>query len=247
MSSKSLKISLFSLALVLPALCLIPAIVVSQAIALQDAGQDRAQPPEPAAKPADKPPQEEQTSPQQEYQALLERVKKSDASVDFKRMRELQTRLDNYAPYGAGLEDEHPLAALAAGEVARAQALAEGILAQGYLDLEAHFAAAQVADKRGDAAAAAHHRYVLQGVLDSILKSGDGKTPETAFVVIAISEEYAVMHHLGLKVAGQGLISDDEGHSYDLLHGVDPATQAAREVFFNIDAIMGALDKKLSQ
>jgi len=87
---------------------------------------------------------------------------------------------------------------------------------------------------------------VVQGVLDSILRSGDGRKPETAFQVIALSEEYAVMHHLGLRVAGQSLIHVGE-HSYDLLRGVDPQSSGQQEVYFNIDPLMRALDKEFSQ
>lgn len=184
-------------------------------------------------------------TPQQEYQALLERVKKSDASVDFGRMRQLQTQLDDYEPYGVDVE-ERPFKLLGKGNPERALAVAKQILAVSYLDLESHSAAARVAEERGDKAAAAHHRYVVQGVIDSIFASGDGKSTGTAYVVIAISEEYATMGHLGLRVAKQHLLHDDAGHSYDLLEGVSPETRATREVYFNIDSIMGALDKKLS-
>jgi hypothetical protein len=184
-------------------------------------------------------------TPQQEYQALLERVKKSDASVDFGRMRQLQTQLDDYEPYGVDVE-ESPLKLLQKGDSGKALAVAQQILAASYLDLESHSAAAKVAEERGDKAAAAHHQYVMNGILDSILKSGDGKTPATAYVVITVSEEYALMARLGLRVAQQHLLNDDSGHSYDLLEAVNPETRTAQEVYFNIDAIMTAANKMFS-
>jgi hypothetical protein len=188
---------------------------------------------------------EDRVAPKQEYQALLERVRKSDASVDFAKMRQLQTRLDDYSPYGDA--EDHPFTLLKAGNVEGAQALADRMLAQNYLDLEAHFAAAEIAEKRKDEKAAAHHRYVIQGVLDSILKSGDGKSIKTAYVVVNISEEYALMGHLGLRVAGQSLIHDDDGHSYDLLRGEDAEGKPVREVYFNIDALMSSLSEEFSE
>jgi hypothetical protein len=200
--------------------------------------------PQVIAQPAPAP--DKASSPEQEFQALLERVKKSDGSVDFARLRQLQTQVKSYQPYGPDVEG-HPLALLADGNFEGALLLAKQILAVSYLDMEAHTAAARAAEKLGDKAAAAHHQYVLQGVLDSILKSGDGKTTETAYVVIAISEEYALMGHLGLQVAGQSLLNDEAGHSYDLLRGVNPETKAAQEVYFNIDAMMGALGEELSE
>lgn len=171
-------------------------------------------------------------------------MKKSDASVDFTRLRQLQTQVDSYKPYGVDVE-EHPFKVLKAGNLERAQALVQQILAESYLDMNGHNVAALIADRRGDKAAAAHHRYVLGGVVDSILASGDGKTPETAYVVIAISEEYATVGILGLEVVTQDLLRD-ESHSYDLLEVVNPETKATQRVYFNIDSIMRALDKKFS-
>ncbi|HET9226960.1 MAG TPA: DUF4919 domain-containing protein [Thermoanaerobaculia bacterium] len=183
-------------------------------------------------------------TPQQEFQTLLERVKKSDASVDFTRLRQLQTQLDDYKPYGVSVE-EHPFKVLKAGNLDRAQALVQQILAESYLDVDAHNVGALLADKRGDKAAAAHHRYVLGGVIDSILASGDGKTAETAWVVIAVSEEYATVGVLGLQVVEQNLVRDAEsGHSYDVLEVMDPETKTTQRVYFNIDSVMGALSKK---
>ena len=182
-------------------------------------------------------------TPEQEFKALLERVKKSDASVDFTRLRQLQTQLDSYKPYGVDVE-EHPYRVLKAGDVKKAQALVEQILAESYLDMNAHNVAALIADQRGDKAAGEYHRYVLEGVVDSILGSGDGKTPETAYVVIAVSEEYATVGILGLEVVEQHLVRDESGHSYDVLEVVNPETKATQRVYFNIDSVMGALSKK---
>lgn len=183
-------------------------------------------------------------SPLEEYQALLAKMKKSDSTVDFSRLRSLRTQLDNYDPYGPD-RDERPAKALAEGNLEAAKTLAEKTLAENDLDLEAHAIAAVLAEKRKDTAAAAYHRYAFQGILDSVLKSGDGNSPETAYKVIAVSEEYAVMKHLGLRVAMQDLVKI-EGHSYDLLEGTD-AEGRSRPVFFNIDPVMKALDKKFSQ
>src|SRR5689334_21657625 len=69
---------------------------------------------------------------QQEFQELLERVKNSDASVDFGRMRQLQPRLESYKPYGADPED-HPFAALSQGRDEQEKSLAEYILGMNYL------------------------------------------------------------------------------------------------------------------
>lgn len=57
----------------------------------------------------------------------------------------------------------------------------------------------------------------------------------------------ALMGRLGLRVAEQSLINDDAGHSYDLLRTVtvDAEGKPGPEVYFNIDALMGALSEEL--
>jgi len=48
---------------------------------------------------------------------------------------------------------------------------------------------------------------VFIGLVRSVLGSGDGKSLETAFVVIAIDEEYAVMAALSLRLVSQALVN----------------------------------------
>jgi hypothetical protein len=196
------------------------------------------------APPAPEPQKPEVKSPQEEYKALLERVKTSDASVDFGRMRQLQTQLETYDPYKDPETD--PFEVLKSGDFKKAKLVAGQILETNYLHVKAHIAAVHAADELGDAAAAAHHRYVVQGILDSILKSGDGKTLETAYKVISVDEEYALTRSQGLRVAEQSLVREGE-HSYDVLTVLDPETRATRDLYFNIDPVMQALDKKLSR
>ena len=236
MSSKNTTLPRSFVLLVVPMLCLLPALLPPRVTA---------QASQPAEKPAAKPPEPPATSPKEEYQALIAKMKKSDPSVDFSRLRWLRTQLDNYAPYGADPED-HPYEYLATGNAAAAQVMAENILAANELDLESNVTAGTIAEQRKDTATAAYHRYVVQGILDSVLRSGDGNSPETAYKVIAISEEYAVLSHLGLQPGMQALL-DVKGKSYDLFKGLDAEGQFAREVYFDIDPIQKGLDKKFSE
>lgn len=67
-----------------------------------------------------------------------------------------------------------------------------------------------------------------------ILTSGDGLTPETAFVVGgAIPAEYAILRLMGLQRGVQGLI-DRAGCYYDVQRARDPSTGETREVWFRL-------------
>jgi hypothetical protein len=178
---------------------------------------------------------------QKEFDDLLARVKASDESVDFARLRMAATELESYSAYGSsGGKEMH--AALNGGDFKKALDLAGGVLKDNYLDVDAHIVSMIAADKLGDAARSAHHRYVVKGIVDSIAKSGDGKTAETAFKVIAVSEEYALVRVMGLRPQAQALRHAD-GHSYDVLTVVDPESNTESEIFFNIDPIWRAETK----
>ena len=87
--------------------------------------------------------------------------------------------------------------------------------------------------------AAGRHEKILNAMLDSIRASGDGKGPETAWFVVNTQEEYIfIARVLKLKAKGQGLFEKD-GHYFDRLEVVDPATGQTQFVWFNTDMDMG--------
>jgi len=183
---------------------------------------------------------------QAEFKAVLERVKQSDPSVDFAHLRMLVTELDSYSTPGSGPSRDKMNAALRSKDYKSALKFAEKDLADNYLDIDAQIGAMAAADKLGDDRKAAHHRYVAKGIIDSILSSGDGKAPATAYKVIAVREEYAVLMALGLRPQSQGLNHID-GHHYDVLTAIDPKTNESRTLYFNIDPIWAAETKLFSK
>jgi hypothetical protein len=74
------------------------------------------------------------------------------------------------------------------------------------VDIDARLIASMALSKLGRAAEFEEHRLWYKGLVDSVLASGDGRTPETAFVVISVPEEYAVLRALGLRSTQQRLL-----------------------------------------
>jgi hypothetical protein len=73
---------------------------------------------------------------------------------------------------------------------------------------------------------------MIEGLARSIIASGDGRSPETAMVVIDIQEEYDVMGVLGLRSSRQGLTSH-EGRPMDQ-HTVVGADGGSFPMFFDV-------------
>lgn len=181
---------------------------------------------------------------QVEFEALLVRVKASDPAVDFARVRRVFSESDAYRVSRDDAE-QALREAFTARAFERALAVAREMLGRNYLNLDAQFVAMASCIELKDACAA-HHRYVTAGILSSIDKSGDGKSAATAWVVIAVPEEYAFLGVQGLEVLGQALV-EENGHKYDVLTVRDPETKAERRVYFNVDLSMAAISRLLGR
>lgn len=188
-----------------------------------------------------------QDAPTPKYAALLERVKKSDATVDFKELRMAYTETPDYSPYGGDRDMRQKMfAALNAKEFDQAVESAEKILAKDCVEINAHFVSYVAHRELGRAEKAAFHKFIFDGLVKSITGSGDGQTTETAFVVISTDEEYALFNVLGLRAADQALVSQN-GHSFDRMTANNPKTNETVVYFFNIDKPFNWLSQSLKK
>jgi hypothetical protein len=137
-------------------------------------------------------------------------------------------------------------AALNAKEYEQSLEPAGKILAKNYVDLNAHFVSYVANRELGRTERATFHKFMFDGLMKSITGHGDGKTPETAFVVISTDEEYVLFNFLGLRPAGQSLVNQD-GHSYDRMAANDPKTNESLVYFFNIDKPFNWLSQSLKK
>jgi len=142
-----------------------------------------------------------------DYETLLAAAKQDPATVDFTQLRLAFSRSSRYDPSDVHVldEDDRLDAALSAGDWREARQLAESALARNYVRLHPHICAALACYQLEDVPGARHHKAFVKGVLESILHSGDGWTPETALRVIAVWEEYDVLRCLSLRCVEQAL------------------------------------------
>jgi uncharacterized protein DUF4919 len=188
-----------------------------------------------------------QESAKPSFALLLERAKNSDATLDFKELRMAYTETAYYSPYGGDRETRKQMfAALNAKEFDAAVASAEKILAKNFVEINAHFVAYVSHRESGRAEKATFHKFMFDGLVKSITRSGDGKTAETAYVVITTDEEYTLFNILGLRAAGQALVTQN-GHSFDRMSATNPKTNETVVYFFNIDKPFTWLSQSLKK
>ena len=181
------------------------------------------------------------------YASLLEKVLKSDPTADFAALR--LAYFDNPPADRAEADSkisQSMFAALNDKKYDKVIENAQQILNGSYVDIDAHIALAAAYQAKKNADKEKFHAWVADGLIKSILTSGDGKSLATAWTVISTHEEYVILRVFGLMPGTQSLISD-KGHHYDRLDATDPQTKKQFTLYFNIDRPYGKLEKLLKQ
>jgi hypothetical protein len=183
-------------------------------------------------------------APQPTWESLLAMAQRGDPGIDFTALRmAYAARLAKSVAADPELRKKM-FAALHKDQWAAVIELGNQVLAQNYLDIDAQMFVAYAYEKSHQPEKAALHRTMGNGLMKSILASGNGRTLETAFVVISVEEEYAVLKHYGLVSGNQELVTGN-GHSYDVLTAQTGDTHEKATVYFNIDKVVAIEDAQL--
>lgn len=97
------------------------------------------------------------------------------------------------------------------GKPNEAANLGRGWLEQCPVDIRVHHLTYVALTEAGEAEEGKLHRDWAKGLLDSILATGDGRTPETAYITISVGEGYAVLYLLRLQLVGRTTVKDEVG------------------------------------
>lgn len=178
------------------------------------------------------------------YYSLFEKVKNFDKSVDFKTFRLLYAETSDYNPYDGDYEPRKAMyEAMKEKEHEKALKYARSILDKNYVDIDAHLICKSAYQKMNNSERYNFHQFVENGLINSILSSGDGKSPETAYLVINVKEEYAILNFLGFKLKRQSL-RELNGHSYDEMEVINEETGETSVLYFNVDIPFGWLKRR---
>lgn len=176
------------------------------------------------------------------YDALLAQLKSGNTAIDFQALRYARAELAGYNPYEALADPTKGdlIRAMAANDLARVSTVANQIVERDYTDIDAHAALAAAFERSGQREQAAFELAVANGLLRSIRESGDGMTPETAYVVIGVAEEYSFLGAIGVQVARQSLVQAARG-PVDALEVVNPTNGERQTVYFDVSRLFDAM------
>lgn len=189
-----------------------------------------------------------QLPPDLAYGILLEQVKQSDPDFDFTELRWTFAQTTNYDPYqidDSGLGDSM-YEAYDNQDYELALEIANQILEKNYLLPDPHFIALQSYEKLGDQTNADFHNYFLRGLITSIVKSGDGRSPETAFIIIQFEEEHFMLDIIGLQDR-EHTFSEINEAPYDIFNGIDESTNSPATIYFDVNIPYTWLKNSLPQ
>lgn len=177
------------------------------------------------------------------YEQMVARVRAGDETVDLRALRYAYAESPQYAPYKSSDGESELIDGVEAKDCKKILAATDKILKVEYVDIRAHMWRASCFEETKDEKKATFHRRISTGLIKSIMSTGDGLSTKTAWVVIAVDEEYEVLAALGVKISSQSLVSDG-GHSFDLMNGTTEDNKALA-FYFQIDRPLAELGKSL--
>lgn len=168
----------------------------------------------------------------------------ADESVDFDAMR---TQVGWADDYQQRCRDDRPLAqiyqAADANDWATLAQIGQRWLQQCPIDIRINYMTSMALEQLGEQAASDDHYRWFDGLMQSLVSSGDGTSPATAYVTVSVQEEYDAMYFFQVRPTSQRLISNP---LCDEIHVVDGDGEQA-VLYFNPAAHFNRLKQKREQ
>jgi len=182
------------------------------------------------------------------YDDYVAQVKAGKIEIDYTAFRLAYAASPKYAPYGVAEILSKLKKAYDARDCPSAMAHAKEVFEVNFVHMEAHKIAAFCQKKAGNDEEARRQYAMFMGLFSSVLKSGDGKSPETAFVVIAVDEEYSVLETASFTPVKQALVNHG-GSAFDRFEVKwrDSDSDQTVTLFFNVDRPHAQLARTLQK
>lgn len=171
---------------------------------------------------------------------MLARLKSGSTAIDFTALRTAWTRTSSYRP-NAAVGDEQPMrAAFAAGRMDEVLRRAEKVRDQDYLNIMSHMMSADAHGALGNSEARQFHVFVARGLIRSLLQSGDGLAPKTAYKVVSLTEIGRVLFFRSLRASGENVLVREGGRVYRKIAVKHEHSGAEGVVFFDVTPLESA-------
>jgi len=187
---------------------------------------------------------------QASYADLTRRAVEGDPSVDFTALRAAYPYTDQWDPFGnktAALMDQ-AVAASTGKDCTTALAKLDEVLKLDFTIDAAHALRSDCLSATGDATAARIETAIAEGLIHSLMDTGDGNAEHSAYVVMTVREEMDVLanRHLVLKIR-QTEVRGNDGHFYDEVQGTSAGDGAAvTTVYFDVSSFVNGRRSRMA-
>lgn len=189
-----------------------------------------------------------------QFNTMMQQARADLEAVNYTALRFAYTETDLYTPYGQQKYTERLNNALQSGEVSMAYEIAHNILQRiNPVDIATNLKMAFICNRLNKPDESWYMQFGLR-LLKSITEVSNGYTPETAFHVISLDEEYEVLKVLRVRPQKQALVQHD-GHYYDVFDiapsdGQQPDDTRTldahiHQLYFNIDRPYAMLSQRM--
>lgn len=167
------------------------------------------------------------------YSDMVKKLQAGDLSGNFLDLRMKYAASPQYAPEEGSDKIRDMYGKLNASDYKGALDIANAVLQKQYVSIDAHIVASAAYEGLGEHAAAKLHHDIAAGLIRSILEPAKGTSIETAYKVISVQEEYAVMRVLGLRPGSQSYLANGK-RTYDKMEMVDPKNNSTVTLYFDV-------------
>jgi hypothetical protein len=109
------------------------------------------------------------------------------------------------------------------------------ILEENYTSLTGHYGAMVCHSELGQSDLSQYHNVMLDGFMDAIWRSGDGKTPASAFYITSSNDLYSFVQLNGLMATSQSLVYYEQ-RPIDAIRVENPQTMQESTWYFDVTA-----------
>jgi len=180
------------------------------------------------------------------YLEKIKLLKEDINDIDFRELRFEYTKTSFYIPYGSKKDERiDVITAFKKKNYKLVIKLAEKVFERDFLDMNTHYMCMIAHQKLGNLEKMEFHKMVLNGLIDSIVSFGDGRSPETAYEVISTREEEFIITTLGFVTVTREEIRTKD-HVIDKVFAASLDSGARKILYFNKDIPNKWLNNKYS-
>ncbi len=174
-----------------------------------------------------------------DYAALITAAKDGDPGTDYTAMRQAYAMIAEYDPFG---EKTNTLmrdgqAAYVAKDCKTALEKFKAAIALNFTLSDAHALSADCMEQAGDKASEQREEAIAQGLFNSLVSSGDGNSPATAFRIVTMHEEGVILAVAGVNGTKKTVITTDQG-PVEKIDITDQQTGKKGAVYFNTGVVV---------